>query len=146
MGIGMIIVDIVAPVLELISPMIPGDFFPYYFNGKIDMLKRSLIALIMVTIVAGFLGVFLLIQNLALIGDGLAHVSHRCEAEAHIWPEELSSNSAPCVAHARDGEVAQIGAIDGDERIGCAVVDASARYRSRARATQVVEKGRLFHR
>ena len=75
MGIGMIIVDIVAPLLELISPMIPGDFFPYYFNGKIDMLQRSLIALIMVTIVAGFLGVFLLIQNLALIGDGLAHVS-----------------------------------------------------------------------
>ena len=75
MGIGMIIFDIVAPVLELISPMIPGDFFPYYFNGKIDMLQRSLIALIMVTIVAGFLGVFLLIQNLALIGDGLAHVS-----------------------------------------------------------------------
>ena len=75
MGIGMIIVDIVAPVLELISPMIPGDFFPYYFNGKIEMLQRSLVALIMVTIVAGFLGVFLLIQNLALIGDGLAHVS-----------------------------------------------------------------------
>lgn len=75
MGIGMIIFEIVAPMLEFISPMIPGDFFPYYFNGKIEMLQRSLIALIMVTIVAGFLGVFLLIQNLALIGDGLAHVS-----------------------------------------------------------------------
>ena len=75
MGIGMIIFEIVAPMLEFISPLIPGDFFPYYFNGKIEMLQRSLIALIMVTIVAGFLGVFLLIQNLALIGDGLAHVS-----------------------------------------------------------------------
>ncbi len=75
MGIGMIIFDIVAPMLEFISPLLPGEFFPYYFNGKIEMLQRSLIALIMVTIVAGFLGVFLLIQNLALIGDGLAHVS-----------------------------------------------------------------------
>ena len=75
MGIGMIIFDIVAPMLEFISPHLPGEFFPYYFNGKIEMLQRSLIALIMVTIVAGFLGVFLLIQNLALIGDGLAHVS-----------------------------------------------------------------------
>ena len=62
-------------MLEFISPLIPGEFFPYYFNGKIEMLQRSLVALIMVTIVAGFLGVFLLIQNLALIGDGLAHVS-----------------------------------------------------------------------
>ena len=75
MGIGMIIFDIVAPMLEFISPLLPGEFFPYYFNGKIEMLQRSLVALIMVTIVAGFLGVFLLIQNLALIGDGLAHVS-----------------------------------------------------------------------
>jgi len=75
MGIGMIIFEIVAPMLEFISPLLPGEFFPYYFNGKIEMLQRSLIALIMVTIVAGFLGVFLLIQNLALIGDGLAHVS-----------------------------------------------------------------------
>ena len=75
MGIGMIIFDIVAPMLEFISPMIPGEFFPYFFNGKLEMLQRALIATIMVTIVAGVLGVFLLIQNLALIGDGLAHVS-----------------------------------------------------------------------
>lgn len=75
MGIGLIIFEIIAPMLELIAPLLPGEFFPYYFNGKIEMLQRSLIALIMVTIVAGFLGVFLLIQNLALIGDGLAHVS-----------------------------------------------------------------------
>lgn len=75
MGIGMIIFEIVAPMLEFISPMIPGEFFPYFFNGKLEMLQRALIATIMVTIVAGVLGVFLLIQNLALIGDGLAHVS-----------------------------------------------------------------------
>ena len=75
MGIGMIIFEIVAPMLEFISPMIPGEFFPYFFNGKLEMLQRALIATIMATIVAGVLGVFLLIQNLALIGDGLAHVS-----------------------------------------------------------------------
>ena len=55
------------------SPLIPGEYFPYFFN--LEMLQRAFIAAIMVTIVAGFLGVFLLIQNLALIGDGLAHVS-----------------------------------------------------------------------
>ena len=75
MGVGMFIFEIIAPMLEFISPVIPGDFFPYFFNGKLEMLQRALVAIIMVTIVAGFLGVFLLIQNLALIGDGLAHVS-----------------------------------------------------------------------
>jgi zinc transport system permease protein len=39
------------------------------------MFQRALLAAIMVTVVAGLLGIFLLIQNLALIGDGLAHVS-----------------------------------------------------------------------
>ena len=40
-----------------------------------EMFQRALIAALLVTIVAGFLGTFLLIRNLALIGDGLAHVS-----------------------------------------------------------------------
>jgi zinc transport system permease protein len=40
-----------------------------------EMMQRSLLASLMVTIVAGTLGVFLIIQNLSLIGDGLAHVS-----------------------------------------------------------------------
>ena len=71
MGVGMFIFEIIAPMLEFISPVIPGDFFPYFFNGKLEMLQRALVAIIMVTIVAGFLGVFLLIQNLALIGDKL---------------------------------------------------------------------------
>ena len=73
MGIGMLILEIVAPLLELIAPLIPGDYFPYFF--KMEMFQRALIAALMVTILAGFLGVFLLIQSLALIGDGLAHVS-----------------------------------------------------------------------
>ena len=55
MGIGLIIFEIVAPMLEFISPLIPGDFFPYYFNGKIEMLQRSLVDLNMVTIVARLL-------------------------------------------------------------------------------------------
>ena len=73
MGIGMTILDIVAPLLELISPLVPGEVFPYFFT--MEMFQRALIAAIMVTTVAGVLGSFLLIRNLALIGDGLAHVS-----------------------------------------------------------------------
>lgn len=73
MGIGVFILEIVAPFLEFVAPIIPGETFPYIF--KLEMFQRALVAAIMVTIVAGLLGVFLLIQNLALIGDGLAHVS-----------------------------------------------------------------------
>lgn len=40
-----------------------------------EMFQRAMVSAIMVTVVAGILGTFLLIQNLALIGDGLAHVS-----------------------------------------------------------------------
>ncbi len=73
MGIGVEILELIAPILELIAPIIPGDTFPHFF--KMEMFQRVLIAAVLVTIVAGFLGSFLLVQNLALIGDGLAHVS-----------------------------------------------------------------------
>lgn len=73
MGLGMMILDLVSPVLEFIAPMAPGEFFPYFFT--MEMFQRALIAAILVTTVAGVLGSFLLIRNLALIGDGLAHVS-----------------------------------------------------------------------
>tara|TARA_B100001094_G_C18190298_1_gene806700 strand:- start:2141 stop:3055 length:915 start_codon:yes stop_codon:yes gene_type:complete len=73
MGIGIMILEIVAPILEIIAPIIPGKIFPYFF--KMEMFQRALVAALLVTVVAGLLGVFLLIQNLALIGDGLAHVS-----------------------------------------------------------------------
>tara|TARA_B100001250_G_scaffold207535_1_gene178168 strand:- start:142 stop:1059 length:918 start_codon:yes stop_codon:yes gene_type:complete len=73
MGIGNIILKFIAPFLEFIAPLMPGEIFPYFFT--MEMLQRSLIAALMVTIVAGFLGLFLLMRNLALIGDGLAHVS-----------------------------------------------------------------------
>ena len=55
------------------APLMPGEIFPYFFT--MEMFQRSLLAAILVTIVAGILGTFLLIQNLALIGDCLAHVS-----------------------------------------------------------------------
>tara|TARA_B110000444_G_scaffold255390_2_gene289686 strand:+ start:1620 stop:2540 length:921 start_codon:yes stop_codon:yes gene_type:complete len=73
MGIGTFILDLVAPILEFIAPIVPGDVFPYFFT--MELFQRALLAAILVTIVAGFLGCFLLIRNLALMGDGLAHVS-----------------------------------------------------------------------
>ena len=73
MSIGTIVLSLFAPFLEFIAPFMPGEVFPYFFT--MEMLQRSLIAALMVTIVAGFLGLFLLMRNLALIGDGLAHVS-----------------------------------------------------------------------
>ena len=72
-GIGLEILELVKPLLEALVPFIPGDTFPRFFN--MEMMQRSLIAPLMVAIVAGVLGVFLIIQNLSLIGDGLAHVS-----------------------------------------------------------------------
>ncbi len=60
-------------ILPLLAPLVPGEIFPYFFT--MEMLQRSLVTAIIVAIVAGFLGAFLLVQNLALIGDGLAHVS-----------------------------------------------------------------------
>ena len=73
MGIGVFVLEIFTPLLEFIAPVMPGEIFPYFFT--MEMLQRALVTAIIVTIVAGFLGAFLLVQNLALIGDGLAHVS-----------------------------------------------------------------------
>jgi len=74
MGLGTLIHDLLSPVLEYISPLMPGEIFPIFFF-EMGMGQRALIAAILVTVVSGFLGSFLLIRNLALIGDGLAHVS-----------------------------------------------------------------------
>ena len=73
MSLGVIILELVAPLLELLAPYMPGDTFPSFF--KLEMAQRSLIAAVMVTIVAGYLGLFLIMKNQALMGDGLAHVS-----------------------------------------------------------------------
>lgn len=73
MGIGEIILYLVAPIMESLAPIVPGEIFPYFFEWEI--FQRALISVILVTVVAGMLGVFLIVQNLSLIGDGLAHVS-----------------------------------------------------------------------
>ena len=73
MGLGTTILDLVGPVMEFIAPIAPGETFPYFFT--MEMFQRALVAAILVTVVAGVLGSFLLVRNLALIGDGLAHVS-----------------------------------------------------------------------
>ena len=65
--------SIFTPLLEFVAPVVPGDIFPYFFT--MEMFQRAMISAIIVTIVAGLLGSFLLVRNLALIGDGLAHVS-----------------------------------------------------------------------
>tara|TARA_B100001142_G_C14335967_1_gene655901 strand:+ start:2357 stop:3268 length:912 start_codon:yes stop_codon:yes gene_type:complete len=73
MDIGSWVIRQLSPILKDVAPHMPGEFFPSYF--LIEYFHRPLIASLIVAIVAGFLGTFLLIRNLALIGDGLAHVS-----------------------------------------------------------------------
>ena len=53
MSLGVIILELVAPLLELLAPYMPGDTFPSFF--KLEMAQRSLIAAVMVTILAGYL-------------------------------------------------------------------------------------------
>ena len=71
--IGAKVLEFLIPSLEYLAPMFPGEIIPYFFTMK--MFQRTLIAAVMVSVVASLLGSFLLIRNLALIGDGLAHVS-----------------------------------------------------------------------
>jgi len=73
MDIGSWIIRQLSPILKDLAHHVPGDFFPNYF--LLEYFHRPLIASFFVALVAGFLGTFLLIRNLALIGDGLAHVS-----------------------------------------------------------------------
>ena len=62
-----------APLMEWIAPLIPGDIFPFFFT--MELFQRALLAAVVVTVVSAAMGCFLLIRNMALIGDGLAHVS-----------------------------------------------------------------------
>lgn len=73
MGLGVFILELLQPLMEMIGKIMPGRIFPYFFQW--ENFQMALLAAIMVTIVAGLLGVFLIVQNLSLIGDGLAHVS-----------------------------------------------------------------------
>ena len=72
--IGDIVLKLFAPFLEYIAPIMPGEIFSKFFF-EMEIGQQALLASIFVTFVSGFLGVFLLMRNLALIGDGLAHVS-----------------------------------------------------------------------
>ena len=72
-AIGESLLELVSPYLESIAPYMPGEVFPSFFT--LTLLQRALVAAVLVTVVSAFLGCFLLIRNLALIGDGLAHVS-----------------------------------------------------------------------
>tara|TARA_B100001121_G_scaffold297410_1_gene303833 strand:+ start:123 stop:1055 length:933 start_codon:yes stop_codon:yes gene_type:complete len=73
MGLGVWLLELVSPTMEAIAPYLPGDVFPYFFTY--DMFQRVLLASFVITVVAGVLGSFLLIRNMALIGDGIAHVT-----------------------------------------------------------------------
>ena len=73
MGLGIEFHKAVSPLMERVAPYMPGEIFPYFFT--VEMFQRALIAAFIITLVAGVLGSFLLIRNMALIGDGIAHVS-----------------------------------------------------------------------
>ena len=73
MGLGVWLHELVSPIMEAIAPYLPGDIFPYFFT--VGMFQRVLLASFVITVVAGVLGSFLLIRNMALIGDGIAHVT-----------------------------------------------------------------------
>ena len=80
--VGTVIMDLTSPILEFIAPVVPGEVFPYFFNWEI--FQRALVVSVLASIVAGSLGTFLLIRNLSLIGDGLAHVSFGAVAIATV--------------------------------------------------------------
>ena len=98
------LIEIIAPALESIAPLMPGETFPAFF--ELEMFQRALVAAILTTIVAGFYGSFLLMKNLALMGDGLAHVSFGGVAvgivlgtTAPLWYALVFSLTAAIIIH-----------------------------------------------
>ena len=98
------LIEILAPSLESIAPFLHGETFPAFF--EIEMFQRALVAAILTTIVAGFYGSFLLMKNLALMGDGLAHVSFGgvavgivLGATAPLWYALVFSLTAAIIIH-----------------------------------------------
>jgi len=73
MGLGVWLHELISPGMEAIAPYMPGVVFPYFFT--LAMFQRVLLASFVITVIAGVLGSFLLIRNMALIGDGIAHVT-----------------------------------------------------------------------
>ena len=98
------LVEILSNVLEPLGGLMPGETFPAFF--ELEMFQRALIAAILTTIVAGFYGSFLLMKNLALMGDGLAHVSFGgvavgivLGATAPLWYALVFSLTAALIIH-----------------------------------------------
>lgn len=98
------LVEILSNVLEPLGALMPGETFPAFF--ELEMFQRALIAAILTTIVAGFYGSFLLMKNLALMGDGLAHVSFGgvavgivLGATAPLWYALAFSLTAALIIH-----------------------------------------------
>lgn len=73
MGFGSELMSLISPIMERIAPYVPGEIFPSFFT--VPLFQNAFVAALLVTMVAAYLGSFLLIRNLALIGDGLAHVT-----------------------------------------------------------------------
>ena len=104
MAISEPLVEFLGFFLEPLAPIMPGHTFPAFF--ELEMFHRALIAAFLVTIVAGFYGSFLLMRNLALMGDGLAHVSFGgvaigivLGAAAPLWYALLFSVIAAIMIH-----------------------------------------------
>lgn len=98
------LVEILSNVLEPMAQFMPGETFPAFF--ELEMFQRALIAAILTTVVAGFYGSFLLMKNLALMGDGLAHVSFGgvavgivLGATAPLWYALVFSLTAALIIH-----------------------------------------------
>ena len=73
MGVGSELMSLISPIMERIAPYAPGEIFPSFFT--VPLFQNAFVAALLVTMVAAYLGSFLLSRNLALIGDGLAHVT-----------------------------------------------------------------------
>ena len=73
MGVGSELMSLISPIMERIAPYAPGEIFPSFFT--VPLFQNAFVAALLVTMVAAYLGSFLLIRNLALIGDGVAHVT-----------------------------------------------------------------------
>ena len=73
MGLGEWLLAGTAPLMEALAPIVPGETFPFFFT--MELFQRALLAALVVAFVLAVMGCVLLIRNMALIGDGLAHVS-----------------------------------------------------------------------
>lgn len=119
MGVGDFVLSLLEPILESIGPFMPGTTFPAYF--EMELFQRALIAAIIVTVIGGMLGGFLIMRNLALMGDGLAHVSFggiavgvALSSTAPLWYGLLFSIIASILIH----EMQSRELLTGDASIG----------------------------